>query len=137
MAASSRRKSFYADLDRLKHHFDALDPQKSGYIGYAELTQLVQSMRGQEESVVPELMERLDRDKDGKVDCLLLFTCFVVASGCICLYYATPPLRVAFEVIVQVGAVCWHYLIQKYSVVTSDDVHVAYRVAECLALLAL
>ena len=91
MAASSRRKSFYADLDRLKHHFDALDPQKSGYIGYAELTQLVQSMRGQEESVVPELMKRLDRDKDGKVDCLLLFTCLWWQVGVSACTMQRPP----------------------------------------------
>ena len=67
MSRSAKRASFYADLDLLRSQFDALDPLKSGYIGYSELTKLVQSMQGFEESMVPELMTQLDRDKDGKV----------------------------------------------------------------------
>ena len=68
MSGSAKRASFYADLDLLRGQFDALDPRKSGYIGYNELTKLVQSMHGFEESMVPELMTELDRDKDGKVN---------------------------------------------------------------------
>ena len=64
---ATKRASFYADLDLLRSQFDSLDPKNSGYIGYSELTTLVKSMQGFEESMVPELMERLDRDKDGKV----------------------------------------------------------------------
>ena len=67
MAASGKRQSFYADLDRLRQHFDSLDAEKSGHIGLQELTKLIESIPGVEESAVPELMDRLDRDKDGKV----------------------------------------------------------------------
>ena len=67
MAVSMKRRSFYADLDHLRSCFDTLDPEKTGFIGYEELTKLVESMPNTEESVVPELMEKLDRDKDGKV----------------------------------------------------------------------
>lgn len=66
-AASGKRHSFYADLERLKTHFDALDQDRTGYIGYSELQQLVQKMSGIEEAVLPELMDKLDRDKDGRV----------------------------------------------------------------------
>jgi Ca2+-binding EF-hand superfamily protein/chromosome segregation ATPase len=48
-------------------HFSSLDPDNTGYIGYQELTALAQSESGMDESMVPELLERLDRDKDGKV----------------------------------------------------------------------
>lgn len=67
MSGRTKRASFYADLDLLRSHFEALDPQKSGYIGYKELAKLVQDIQGVEESMVPELMEKLDRDRDGKV----------------------------------------------------------------------
>ena len=67
MASHPKRASFYADLDLLQTHFEALDKQTTGYIGYSELTQLVRDMPTFEDSMVPELMERLDRDKDGRV----------------------------------------------------------------------
>lgn len=67
MAGIVKRPSFRADLDLLRTHFNALDPEKSGYIGYDELARLVKDMQGVEESMVPDLMEKLDRDKDGKV----------------------------------------------------------------------
>ena len=67
MALSGKRCSFYNDLDSLRCCFDDLDPGRSGYIGYEELTKLVKNMPNTEDSVVPELMEKLDRDKDGKV----------------------------------------------------------------------
>ena len=68
MAGSApKRASFYADLDLLRTHFEALDPGKSGYIGPDELKNLAREIQGFEESMVSELMEKLDRDKDGKV----------------------------------------------------------------------
>ncbi len=72
MAVSGKRRSFYADLDSLRSCFDNVDKRKSGYIGYDELTKLVESMPGTEDSVVSELMEKLDRDKDGQVGHFLL-----------------------------------------------------------------
>lgn len=66
-ATSSKRRSFYTDLDHLRKCFDQVDHDKSGFIGYSELTKLVESMPDTECSVVPELMEKLDRDKDGRV----------------------------------------------------------------------
>lgn len=67
MAGTGKRRSFYADLGHLRTCFKDLDPENLGFIGYGELTQLVQSMPNTKDSVVPELMEKLDRDKDGKV----------------------------------------------------------------------
>ena len=66
-SSSSKRGSIYADLERLRMHFSSLDPDNTGYIGYQELTALARSESGMDESMVPELLERLDRDKDGKV----------------------------------------------------------------------
>lgn len=66
-ATSSKRRSFYADLDHLKKCFDQVDHAKTGFIGYSELTKLVETMPDTASSVVPELMEKLDRDKDGRV----------------------------------------------------------------------
>ena len=66
-SSSGKRGSLYADLERLRMHFSSLDPDNTGYIGYQELTALAQSESGMDESMVPELLERLDRDKDGKV----------------------------------------------------------------------
>lgn len=66
-AKSGKRRSFYTDLDHLRKCFDNVDHDRSGFIGYNELTKLVQIMPDAEDSVVPELMDKLDRDKDGKV----------------------------------------------------------------------
>ena len=71
-------RSFYADLDNLHTCFSDLDPENTGYIGYGELTQLVQNMPSAEESVVLKLMEDLDKDKDGKVS---LLTCIKTTKG--------------------------------------------------------
>ena len=67
MAAGGKRRSFYADLDHMQSLFDAVDASKSGYIGFKELCVLVRNIPGIEEDAVPELMDKLDRDKDGKV----------------------------------------------------------------------
>ncbi len=68
MAGSKpKRASFYADLDHLRTHFDALDSENCGYIGYEQLKTLAKEIQGFDDSMVSELMEKLDRDKDGKV----------------------------------------------------------------------
>ncbi len=67
MATSGKRRSFSADLDQLRTCFRELDAEDTGYIGYEQLRKLVQSLPDTEESVVPDLWEKLDRDKDGKV----------------------------------------------------------------------
>ena len=67
MAAGGKRRSFYADLDHMRSLFDSVDTSETGFIGIKELCVLVRSIPGIEEAAVPELMERLDRDSDGKV----------------------------------------------------------------------
>ena len=67
MAANSKRASFLADLDRLRSVFETVDTEGLGYIRENELRQLARSVPGLAESMTPELMEKLDRDKDGKV----------------------------------------------------------------------
>lgn len=66
-SSSSKRGSLYADLEHLRTQFSSLDPESTGYIGYEELMRLVTSETNMDESAVPELLERLDRDKDGRV----------------------------------------------------------------------
>ena len=73
MAAGGKRRSFYADLDHMRSLFNSVDTSKTGYIGFAKLCVLVRSIPGIEEAAVPELMERLDRDKDGKVREMLVW----------------------------------------------------------------
>lgn len=67
--SSSGKRSFYTDLDDFRSHFDSLDQDKTGYIGYNELKQLVQKMSNDvdEEEFLRDLMAKLDRDNDGKV----------------------------------------------------------------------
>lgn len=67
MACSSKRGSLCTDLDHLRTTFASLDPDNTGYIGYQELRTLAQSESGMDETMVPELLERLDRDNDGRV----------------------------------------------------------------------
>ena len=67
MAAGGKRRSFYTDLDHMRSLFDSVDADKTGYIGFKELCILVRNIPGIEEAAVPELMDRLDRDRDGKV----------------------------------------------------------------------
>ena len=74
-SSSSKRASLYADLEHLRTLFSSLDPDNTGYIGYQELSRLAQSESGMDESVVPELLEKLDRDKDGRVSTGNLCTC--------------------------------------------------------------
>lgn len=66
-ATGGKRRSFNTDLDHLRECFNEVDHLKSGFIGLEELTKLVNSMPDTGDSVVADLMEKLDRDKDGKV----------------------------------------------------------------------
>ena len=67
MAASGRRHSFTGDLDQLRTCFKELDARETGHINYEQLRRLVESLPNMEESVVPDLWEKLDKDGDGKV----------------------------------------------------------------------
>ena len=67
MSAGGKRRSFYTDLDHMQSLFDSVDTGRTGYIGFKELCILVRNIPGIEEAAVPELMDRLDRDRDGKV----------------------------------------------------------------------
>ena len=64
--SSTKRGSLYADLDNLRATFASLDPDNTGYIGYQELKTLAQSESSINEAMLPELLETLDRDNDGK-----------------------------------------------------------------------
>ena len=66
-SSSSKRGSLYADLEHLRAQFTSLDPDNTGFIGYEELVTLAQSESGLDEAMVPELLEKLDRDRDGRV----------------------------------------------------------------------
>ena len=76
MARSSKRGTFFADLEHLKNTFSALDRERKGYIGHAEVAMLAKTECGMDETVIPELLERLDSDKDGKVKCVTLVIAF-------------------------------------------------------------
>ena len=89
---SSKRRSFYTDLDHLQKCFDLVDCEKSGFIGYGELTKLVENLPDTESSVVPELMEKLDRDKDGKVRCILMWLMHTVGKVGVALAMLQRPL---------------------------------------------
>ena len=65
MARSSGKRG--ADIDHLRTTFASLDPDDTGYIGYQELRTLAQTASGMDEAMVPELLDSLDRDKDGRV----------------------------------------------------------------------
>ena len=73
MTASPKRASLLADLDRLRTVFERVDAEGSGFIGEKELGLLARSVPGLEESMAAELMEKLDRDRDGKVKLERLF----------------------------------------------------------------
>lgn len=64
---TGKRGSLYADLDHLRTMFASVDPANTGYIGFPELRSLVQSGAGVDETMVATVLEKLDRDKDGKV----------------------------------------------------------------------
>ncbi|CAI8052343.1 Calcium-dependent protein kinase 3 [Geodia barretti] len=65
--ANSKRCSLYTDLDHLRTMFASVDPANTGYIGYQELRSLAQSGAGMDEAMVAVVLQKLDRDKDGKI----------------------------------------------------------------------
>ena len=69
MASSngSKRSSLHADLNHLRATFASVDPENTGYIGVQELRSLAQTSTGVDETTVALVLEKLDRDKDGKV----------------------------------------------------------------------
>ena len=87
--SSGKRKSFYTDLDHLKECFDKVDTEESGFIGCNELAQLVASMPNSGDSIVSELMEKLDRDRDGKVSVIKrpLYTSLFLLTDSVSKYY--------------------------------------------------
>lgn len=77
MASEKRPSSLYMDLKELRRRFDEVDKTMIGYIDYDGLQQMIAGMDGFDNSMAMELMNSLDRDKDGKVtfeDFQVLFT---------------------------------------------------------------
>ena len=68
MAGEKRPSSLYMDLKELRKRFDEVDKTMIGYIDYDGLQQMIAGMDGFDNSMAMELMNSLDRDKDGKVN---------------------------------------------------------------------
>ena len=68
MASEKRPSSLYMDLKELRKRFDEVDKTMIGYINYDGLQQMIAGMDGFDNSMAMELMNSLDRDKDGKVN---------------------------------------------------------------------
>ena len=68
MASEKRPSSLYMDLKELRRRFDEVDKTMIGYIDYDGLQQMIAGMDGFDNSMAMELMNSLDRDKDGKVN---------------------------------------------------------------------
>ena len=68
MAGEKRPSSLYMDLKELRKRFDEVDKTMIGYIDYDGLKQMIAGMDGFDNSMAMELMNSLDRDKDGKVN---------------------------------------------------------------------
>ena len=67
MANEKRPSSLYMDLKNLRERFNEIDKEEKGYIEREGLEQMIRGMEGFDVSMTTELMESLDRDKDGKV----------------------------------------------------------------------
>lgn len=65
--ASGKRSSFLLDLRDLRTSFDAVDTERRGYIDFDGLKLMIEDMEGLDHSMAHELMDSLDRNKDGKV----------------------------------------------------------------------
>lgn len=65
--AAEKRSSFLLDLRELRKGFDAVDTEGRGYIDFDGLKLMIEGMQGLDGSMANELMDSLDRDKDGKV----------------------------------------------------------------------
>ena len=67
MASQKRPSSLYMDLKELRNRFDEVDIDGKGYIDYRGLQEMISGMEGFNSSALQELMDTLDRDRDGKV----------------------------------------------------------------------
>ena len=79
MADEKRRSSLYLDLKELRERFEEVDKDNKGYIDYGGLEQMIAGMEGFNSSMAGELMDSLDRDKDGKVR--NIFFCSYILSS--------------------------------------------------------
>lgn len=79
MADEKRRSSLYLDLKELRERFEEVDQDNKGYIDYGGLEQMIAGMEGFDSSMAGELMDSLDRDKDGKVR-NILFCRYILSS---------------------------------------------------------
>ena len=68
--ATEKRSSFLLDLRDLHNGFDAVDTEGKGYIDFDGLQLMIAGMKGLDGSMAQELMDSLDRNKDGKVTLL-------------------------------------------------------------------
>lgn len=71
--AAQKRSSFLLDLRDLRKGFDAVDTEGKGYIDFDGLRLMMDGMQGLDGSMAQELMDSLDRDKDGKVVQIISF----------------------------------------------------------------
>lgn len=67
MSADKRPSSLYVDLKKLRELFQEVDKEEKGYIDFDGLQEMISSMEEFDPNMAKELMETLDRDKDGKV----------------------------------------------------------------------
>ena len=66
MTDKKRPSSLYLDLKELRERFEEVDKEKKGYIDYNGLQQMISNMDF-DPALTRQLMDNLDRDKDGKV----------------------------------------------------------------------
>ena len=67
MSAEKRPSSLYLDLKNLRELFQEVDKDEKGYIDFDGLQEMISNMEEFDPNMAKELMEKLDRDKDGKV----------------------------------------------------------------------
>lgn len=72
MSADKRPSSLYVDLKKLRELFQEVDKEEKGYIDFDGLQEMISSMEEFDPNMAKELMETLDRDKDGKVSAEIL-----------------------------------------------------------------
>ena len=67
MSVEKRPSSLYLDLKSLGELFREVDKEEKGYIEFEGLQEMISNMNEFDPSMAKELMEKLDRDRDGKV----------------------------------------------------------------------
>lgn len=67
MTTEKRPSSLYFDLISLRERFDEVDRDGKGFIDYKGLQTMIENMEEFDPGMARELMDTLDRDKDGKV----------------------------------------------------------------------